>query len=105
MLRRDFLSAAGSLAAALALPDRLLADPYGWPDRSGGLLHQRGWLGAPARRVRGRVHAAGRGVAGIGITDGFGTVTTDRDGRYTLLAHPRARFVSVRLAEGALATA
>lgn len=99
MLRRDFLRVAGSLAA-LGLPDRLLADPYGWLERSGDLPHQRGWLAAPARRVRGRVHAAGRGVPDIGITDGFGTVTTDRDGRYTLLAHPRARFVSVRLPAG-----
>jgi hypothetical protein len=39
-------------------------------------------------------------VANVGVTDGFTTVTTDRDGRYTLLAHPRARFASVRLPAG-----
>jgi hypothetical protein len=55
---------------------------------------------APVTRVRGRVHQSGRGLAGVGVTDGFGTAVTDRDGRYTFLAHPRARFVSVRLPAG-----
>jgi hypothetical protein len=80
--RRDFLRAAGALGAAMALPGPLLA------------------AAAPVRRVRGRVQAGGRGLAGIGVTDGFDTVVTHRDGRYTLLAHPRARFVSVRLPAG-----
>jgi hypothetical protein len=94
MLRRSFLRATGSLTAALSLPERLLADPYGNmglpPDAAAG----------PFARIRGSVRAEGRGVAGVGITDGVTTVTTDRDGRYTLLAAPGAQFVSVRLPAG-----
>jgi hypothetical protein len=91
--RRTFLRTAGALAASLALPERLLADPY-------SPLETLFRAGHPARRVRGKVHAAGRGLPGVGVTDGFDTVTTDREGRYTLLADPRARFVSVRLPAG-----
>jgi calcineurin-like phosphoesterase family protein len=101
MLRRTFLRSAGSLAAALTLPDRLLADPYAWLAAPSRLEpRQLGGSAAPPRRVRGRVQLERRGLAGVGITDGFDTVSTDRDGRYTLIAHPRARFVSVRLPAG-----
>jgi hypothetical protein len=93
--RRDFLRLTGSYAAVCGLPEWLLADPYGRPAASTALDRL-----APSRRVRGRVHSAGRGVPNVGVTDGFATVTTDREGRYTLLAHPRARFVSVRLPAG-----
>jgi C terminal of Calcineurin-like phosphoesterase/N terminal of Calcineurin-like phosphoesterase len=100
MLRRSFVRKAGAAAAALVLPERLLADPYAWLDSRalGGL----GRINPPSSptRVRGRVQVAGRGLANVGVTDGFATVTTDRDGRYTLLAHPRARFASVRLPAG-----
>ncbi len=92
MLRRSFIRATGSLTAALTAPDTLLADPYGEAgfDRAA----------KPFARVRGRVRAARRGVGGVGVTDGVTTVTTERDGRYTLLASPGARFVSIRLPAG-----
>ena len=80
MLRRQFLRTAGTIAAGLALPGSLLA--------------------APPRRIRGQVRRGGRALGNVGMTDGFTTVVTDRDGRYTLLAHPRAKFVSVRLPAG-----
>src|SRR5919106_6398909 len=81
MLRRQFLRTAGTVAAGLALPGSLL-------------------LAAPPRRIRGQVRRGGRALGNVGMTDGFTTVVTDRDGRYTLLAHPRAKFVSVRLPAG-----
>jgi C terminal of Calcineurin-like phosphoesterase/N terminal of Calcineurin-like phosphoesterase len=98
MLRRDFLRAAGGLVAGYALPERLLADPYGWQPLDHPALRHHRLPGA--RRVQGRVHAGGRGIPNVGVTDGFITATTDRDGRYALIAHPRARFVSVRLPAG-----
>jgi C terminal of Calcineurin-like phosphoesterase/N terminal of Calcineurin-like phosphoesterase/Calcineurin-like phosphoesterase len=92
MLRRSFIRATGSLTAALTVPETLLADPYG----------EAGFDSAAKAfaRVRGRIRAAGRGVAGVGVTDGVTTVATDRDGRYTLLASPGAQFVSIRLPAG-----
>jgi hypothetical protein len=93
MSRRGFLRAAGSAAASLALAERVLADPYGRPVRAVKAV-------GPRTRIRGRVHAGGKGVPKVGLTDGFATVTTDRDGRYTLIADSRAGFVSVRLPAG-----
>ena len=94
MLRRSFLRATGSLTAALTVPEALLADPYG----DVGFTRE-GAVGAYTR-IRGRVSAGGRAVAGVGITDGVTTVTTDRDGQYTLIAAPGAQFVSIRLPAG-----
>jgi len=45
--RRAFLRAAGSLAAAFALPERLLADPYAPPHPDGGQL----WIGDNGQRL------------------------------------------------------
>lgn len=83
MLRRDFLRAAGSLAA-LGLPDRLLADPYGWADRSGGLPHQRGWLAprrtwvepTPTAHMFYVAASAGAGDVRVEATDRWGRVYT-----------------------------
>ena len=101
MLRRSFLRATGSLTAALTVPERLLADPYG-PAGSprGPASSPHGPAAGPFTRIRGRVHAESRGIAGVGITDGVTTVTTGRDGSYTLLAAPGAAFVSLRLPAG-----
>jgi C terminal of Calcineurin-like phosphoesterase/N terminal of Calcineurin-like phosphoesterase/Calcineurin-like phosphoesterase len=91
MRRRAFLRASGSLTAALALPEALLADPYG------GV---RAAETRPFARVRGKVRADGRGLRGVGVTDGVTTVTTDKGGRFTLLASPGAQFVSICLPAG-----
>src|SRR5690606_29890459 len=79
--RRWFLA---SLAAA---PELLAADPYRW------------WHWRPFSdpvRVRGRVTVDGVAAPRVVVSDGITVVTTDRDGRYTLLADPTmpAVFVS-----------
>src|SRR5262245_32400307 len=89
MLRRHFLRRAGALAAGVALPASLLA-------RSAPAA----LVPAPPRRIKGRVRLGGRGLGKVGVTDGFTTVVTEGNGRFTLLAHPRAKFVSVRLPAG-----
>ena len=94
MLRRSFLRATGSLTAALTVPEALLADPYG------DVGFTRDVALGTFTRIRGQVRAGGRGVGGVGITDGVTTVATDRDGRYTLVAAPGTQFVSIRLPAG-----
>jgi 3',5'-cyclic AMP phosphodiesterase CpdA len=79
--RRTFLA---SLAAA---PELLAADPnrlFSWR------------ASPPPIRIRGRVTADGRPVVRAAVSDGITVVTTDRDGRYELLADPMmpAVFVS-----------
>lgn len=72
-------------AAALALPERILRNPYApLPAR----------FGSPVR-VTGRVAADGTGVAGVGVTDGVNVVHTDAAGRYTLIADSARPFVHV----------
>jgi hypothetical protein len=90
--RREFVRLGGATAAALALPDRLLADPYA-PLRR---VSPR----ADVVRVRGRVHTSGRGLAGVAVTDGVSIVTTDRNGRYTLIADRAQPFVYLLLPAG-----
>lgn len=48
-----------------------------------------------AVRIRGRVHAAGKGLGRVAVTDGVSVVQTSADGSFTLLASPRQPFVYV----------
>lgn len=52
------------------------------------------------RRVKGRVHAAGKGIAGVAVTDGRTIVSTDKAGRYEIHSHPEAEFVYISLPAG-----
>jgi hypothetical protein len=92
LTRRDFVRLGGSAAALLTLPRHLLADPYA-PLR-------RVPTRAEVVRVRGRVLAGGRGVGGVTVTDGITIVTTDRDGRYTLVADRTQPFVYIAIPAG-----
>jgi len=92
MDRRHFLRLSGLAASALALPDRLIADPYAPLPRL--TLRQ-----APIR-VSGRVHVDGRGVSGVRVSDGISVTRTRADGRYTLLADPLQPFVWVSTPAG-----
>lgn len=86
--RREFLTGAASVGAALALPRALRADPYApLPLRPVGAA-------APVR-IRGRVTALGRGVSKAGISDGLRVVSTDQDGRFELVSDGRQEFVSL----------
>jgi hypothetical protein len=90
--RRDFLRTAAGLAAVAALPDRVLAEPYG---RHGIMLPP-----PDPVRIRGRVMAAGRGMAGVSVNDGRGVVATDGDGRFELLSSTDRSFLSCSLPSG-----
>jgi 3',5'-cyclic AMP phosphodiesterase CpdA len=82
--RRSFLQASGAAALAGALPSRLFRDPFAPP-------HARPLVDVV--RVRGRVAAAGRGVANVAVSDGVSVVRTARDGTFTLLADRARPFV------------
>lgn len=82
--RRRFLALA---TAAAALPAPLRGDPY------------RPWRQArPAARpvrIRGRVTAAGRGLARVAVSDGLLVAATGPDGRFELVSDGTRPFVSV----------
>lgn len=85
MDRRTFVQRGAMAAAALALPERILRDPYAPLER----LH-----GSPVR-VTGRVADGARGIAGVGVTDGVSIVTTDSAGRFALIADGSRPFVHI----------
>ncbi len=85
--RRSFLRTVAGLSATTVLtPEHVLADPY------------RPWrrlvLGADPVRIRGRVLAAGRGVAGVRISDGLNVARTDAEGRYEIVTDSSRSLVS-----------
>ncbi|MDX2194209.1 MAG: calcineurin-like phosphoesterase family protein [Gemmatimonadales bacterium] len=51
-------------------------------------------LGAAPVRVRGRVHLRGRGLAGVGVSDGLQVVRTAADGRYELVTTSDRQWVT-----------
>ena len=90
--RRQFFQRGAFAAAALALPERLLRDPY-------APLISRAFPGAPVR-VTGRVHANGTGIGRVAVSDGASVALTDISGRYTLIADSSRPFVFVSLPSG-----
>jgi hypothetical protein len=90
--RRTFLKGAAMSLAALALPERLLADPY-------APVREPQPPGAPVR-IRGRVHSGGRGVRGVAVSDGVTVAATDADGRYEIVSTDSQPFVFVSLPAG-----
>lgn len=88
LTRRDLVRA----AAVAVLPPVLAGDPYRpWP---------RPRPAATAVRVRGRVHSAGRGLAGVSVSDGLGVVATGRDGRFELVTDRSRPYVTVSVPSG-----
>ena len=85
MFRRYFLRNLSIVSAGLALPVRGLFASY----------HR---LKQPL--VKGRVTAGGKGLQGVGISDGFDIVQTNKDGYYSLQVHSNARFVFIILPAG-----
>lgn len=84
--RRAFLKRAAAASAGIAVPD--------WSR----LLLPR--APASAIRVRGRVHASGSGLAGVGVTDGLSVVETMDDGTFELVTTARQPFVYLSLPSG-----
>jgi len=96
--RRDFLRALGLTGLGLALPDRILADPYApLPADLTTPIFRRG---ARAIRVQGRVQSGGRGLGGVGVTDGLQVVATDGDGRFQIATTEDRGFVGLSLPRG-----
>jgi hypothetical protein len=85
--RRDFVIKAATASAALALPRLLEADPYQ------PLPVLRG--ATTPVRIRGRVVAAGRGVAGARVSDGRTVFRTTRTGEFDFVTSDTQHYLTV----------
>ena len=83
-LRQLGLATAWSTCAADVFAQRRPSVPYVPVPRTTGVV-----------RVRGRVHAAGKGIARAAVSDGLSVVQTGADGTFTLVASPGQPFVHV----------
>lgn len=92
MQRRDFIRQSTLAAIAAGVPSQLLADPYASAAPRASRSH--------VVRVRGRVTSDGRGIPGVAVSDGLSIVTTDRAGRFTLIAERAQPFVFVSTPAG-----
>jgi hypothetical protein len=86
--RREFLAGTASLGAALGIPGRGLLGVPGFPRSAPEPVL------APVR-IRGRVTALGRGVAGASVSDGRIVVSTEADGEFQLISEGGQRFLSL----------
>lgn len=93
MDRRTFVRHGAGAVAALALPDLPL-------DPCRPLTSHRPEVPRAPVRVRGRVVAHGKGLAGVAVTDGLAVTTTDSTGAYTLIADGAQPWVHLSLPAG-----
>lgn len=89
--RRNFLRNLGVGGALLAIPATILKAET---SLKGGKID------LSALTIRGRVHASGKGVAGVAVTDGFNIVQTDKSGNYLLPSNKTAEFVYISIPAG-----
>lgn len=84
MNRRSFIQQAGYLGGSLAL----------------GLYGLRAGAVSPAKIVRGKVTANGKGLPGVAVSDGFSIVQTDANGAYSLSPGDKATHVFISVPAG-----
>lgn len=91
MKRKDFLKAFGIAGTAFTLSP-VLAD-------AASVVQP---VGKDVRNItlRGKVHAAGKGIAGVAVTDGLNVTVTDKNGNYELLSISSASFVYISIPSG-----
>jgi len=90
--RRAFVRSLALGGAALALPTSVIADPY-------APVRRRDTAARPVR-VRGQVRAQGRGLAGVGVSDGLSVVDSAPDGSFELVTTARQQFLSICVPSG-----
>lgn len=93
MFRRKFLQSLGLLGLGTALP--VSAAEAQKKDKK---ANQRFKL--HPLTIRGKVHQAGKGLAGVPVTDGYNIVLTDAAGKYTLQSNATAAFVYLTIPRG-----
>lgn len=94
MFRRKFLQSISTLGMGLTLP-------------LGTVVHAQTAAKPSTQKVKldlltikGRVRAAGKGIAGVVVTDGLNLVQTDSAGKYTLESNATAEFVYITVPRG-----
>src|SRR4051812_33437081 len=84
MQRREFLQnmawLAGGLVTTAFAPVRLLNNKK--------------------KKLKGQVHANGKGIAGVVVSDGYNVVMTDSKGKYEFKKHPEALALFVSMPPG-----
>ncbi|RPD44176.1 calcineurin-like phosphoesterase C-terminal domain-containing protein [Paracnuella aquatica] len=88
--RRDFLRSFGLLGAGIATPAAAV-------QAASTITKQHG---AGIITIRGKITAAGKGIAGVAVTDGSSVVRTDSRGAYELVASSAAEFVYISVPSG-----
>ena len=91
MKRKDFLKAFGMAGTALTLSP-VFAE-------AASVIQP---IGKDVRNItlRGKVHASGKGIAGVAVTDGLNVTVTDKNGNYELLSISTASFVYISIPSG-----
>jgi hypothetical protein len=90
MIRRNFLKTAGLMSAAIAAPVITV----------GAVSDAAVIKDFTTTAVQGRVTSAGKGIAGVAITDGINVVRTSANGNYELLSNKTREFVYISLPSG-----
>jgi hypothetical protein len=52
------------------------------------------------RKVTGKVHSNGKGIANVAVTDGYTVVQTDQQGKYEIETHTHAEFIYISTPSG-----
>ena len=94
LTRRAFLKQAAFVAAAMAAPFPVLADPYA-PQSQAAVRN-----GVRPVRVSGRVAAGNAGLGGVAVTDGLTVSATDADGRFEIVSNTLQSFISISTPDG-----
>ncbi|MEO1654435.1 MAG: calcineurin-like phosphoesterase family protein, partial [Bacteroidota bacterium] len=90
--RRRFLKQCFTGSLGILLADLALADPYRPLPRI--------WTPSQPLRIQGRVTSKGKGIAGVGVTDGLQVVATKADGSFEIQSNTNQSFVSLSMPSG-----
>lgn len=91
MKRKDFLRFFGVAGTGLALPSISVAEAA-----SETVVDQKG----KSIQLKGNVHANGKGIKGVAVTDGTTVVLTDSNGNYSFESSEAASFVYISIPAG-----
>jgi len=88
--RREFLRNAGLLGAAIAAPAGIIK----------AAENNISTRDLTATLLKGRISSAGKGIAGVAVTDGINVTKTSVNGNYELLSNKTTEFVYISLPSG-----
>lgn len=90
--RRNFLRNFGLAGAALSVTPALANE--------NNVRFHEGQKDLANLTLKGRVHANGKGISGVAVTDGYNVTVTDNKGNYSLISNNTAEFVYISVPSG-----